>query len=307
MDPELMLTEGGTVHDEYAAYVSERHRIWELRSMGLPAPWTRSPILAVNKFTNNFRILDRGSQYVLRMVQDAETPEDVVLRSFLYRFTNLPEVWDAYYGGEDGRWPVLSDVTSGRLEDFIRTYPQSLFSGAYMISPGMENTGLSRPQWLAQVTWETFSSSGWHQLDEAILDPQTPLSQRVEILKQVPRVGGFLAQQMATDIGYSDLLPTDENDSIVTGPGSAKGLKILGLPAKPSAIRELHGEIRSRVVLDVNGTPRPLSLMDIQNTLCEFSKYHGLLTARGNRGHRFAPGPNTAALHTDPLYPNHWS
>src|SRR5699024_8317428 len=118
MNPDLRLAPEGTVFDEYAAYVEERHRIWELRSLGLPAPWTRSPILAARKFTNNFRILDTGSQYVLRMVQDAEDPMDVVLRAFLYRFTNLPEVCIAYRE-EFGRWPVLSDV-GGRLDAFLR-------------------------------------------------------------------------------------------------------------------------------------------------------------------------------------------
>lgn len=135
MNPELRLAPEGTVFDEYVAYVRERHRIWELRSLGLPAPWTRSPILGTKKFTNDFRVLDTGSQYVLRMVQDAEDPIDVVLRAFLYRFTNLPEPWEAYRE-EFGRWPEIRDV-GNRLDDFLRRYAEgaSILNSAYVIAP----------------------------------------------------------------------------------------------------------------------------------------------------------------------------
>ena len=307
MDPDLRLAPEGNVFDEYLAFVEERHRIWELRSMGLPAPWTRSPILATKKFTNDFRVLDPGSQYVLRMVQDADTPEDVVLRAFLYRLTNTPDVWVSYFGGEDGRWPILRDVESGLLEDFLLRYRGPMFSSAYMISPGIANKGMTRPEWLAMTVREAFTPGGAHALHPTVFKVGAVASARVNYLCGVPRIAGFLALQIATDIGYSDLVPGDEDEFVVVGPGSRRGLQALGLPTTSSAIRTLHAEIRSRVTLDVNGTPRPLSLMDVQNTLCEFGKYHGLLTDRGNRARRFTPAPFLSSTHTDPIYPNHWS
>src|SRR5690606_22420354 len=93
MDETLRLAPGGSVRDEYVAFVVERHRIWERRALGLPAPWTDSPTLDRVNFTNNCRILERGSQYVPRVVQGAETPGDIVLRALLYRLTNLPVPW----------------------------------------------------------------------------------------------------------------------------------------------------------------------------------------------------------------------
>lgn len=305
MDETLRLAPGGSVRDEYEAFVVERHRVWERRALGLPAPWTDSPILDRVKFTNDFRVLDTGSQYVLRMVQDAETPEDVVLRAFLYRLTNTLEVWDAYLA-EFGRWPVVQDV-GDVLEEFLQRYEGPMFSSAYMISPGIHNKGMTRPEWLAMTAREAFTPRGAYELRPAVFSQAAFLEDRVAHLRRVPRIADFLAMQIATDVGYSDLLATNEDEFIVVGPGSKRGLQALGLPATPAAILTLHEEIRSRVVLDVHGTPRPLSLMDVQNTLCEFGKYHGLLTERGNRPRRFTPASRLSSVHTDPVYPNHWS
>lgn len=305
MDETLRVAPGGSVRDEYVAFIVERHRIWERRSLGLPSPWTDSPILDRVKFTNDFRVLDTGSQYVLRMVQDAETPEDVVLCAFMYRLTNTPEVWDAYLA-EFGRWPVVQDV-GGALGEFLLRYEGPMFSSAYMISPGVHNKGLTRPQWLAMTAREVFTPRGAYKLRSAVFSQAASLEARVTYLRRVPRIAGFLALQIAADIGYSDILATSEDEFVVVGPGSKRGLQTLGLPTTPAAIRTLHGEIRSRVVLDVNGTPRPLSLMDVQNTLCEFGKYHGMLTERGNRPRRFTPAAQLSAVHTDPRFPNHWS
>ena len=179
MNPDLRLAPGGTVRDEYVAFVRERHRVWERRSLGLPAPWSASPILREARFTNDFRVLDTGSQYVLRMVQDAYTPEDVVLRAFLYRLTNLPEPWEAYRDLHD-RWPIVEDVAAGRIEGFLRAFPGPLFSSAYMISPGIANKGMTRPQWLAMTVDEAFVPGGAWQLNPAVFNPTTVVGARVD-------------------------------------------------------------------------------------------------------------------------------
>ena len=282
--------------------------------MGLPAPWTSSPILATKKFTNNFRVLDRGSQYVLRMVQDAEDPMDVVLRAFLYRFTNLPEPWEAYRE-RYGRWPEIRDVASGELGEFLRLYSdtRSILGSAYVIAP--PSTGrwakIPRVDWIAAFIYEAFTPDGDLAIDRVVADPSSSPAERHAALTALPRCGDFLGLQVVTDIGYSDLLPSDEDDFVVPGPGSTKGLAALGRETRKetaiSEIRSIHAEIRSRVEVDVRGTPRPLSLMDVQNTLCEFSKYVALASHRGRTRHYTPAAAATGAVHTDPIFPNHWS
>ena len=57
VDPDMAL--------DYLEFVEERHRIWEKRRSGEPQPWTEDHVLQDRKFTNVFRVLDYGSQFLL--------------------------------------------------------------------------------------------------------------------------------------------------------------------------------------------------------------------------------------------------
>lgn len=286
--------------DLYRKFVKERHRVWERRQIGLPAPWSDDPILNEVKFCNNFRVLDRGSQYALRMVQDASTRGDVVLRAFLYRFTNTEVVWDIFLE-KHGRWPVEMDITDGTLEEFILETGErmNLFSPAYLLSPGMRGKGLTRPQWLVGMMYDA---------DQTILNEDfysASMAEKHRMLKTIPRCADFLAMQVLTDIGYSDSLPQDEDEFVVPGIGALKGLKALGYSPHQSiyAMVDLRDILGDTVEVDVNGTARHLSLMDIQNTLCEFGKYHRAVTGMKGRARKFVPVGDPA----EPVFPNHWS
>jgi alpha-glutamyl/putrescinyl thymine pyrophosphorylase clade 1 len=79
----------------FLEFVEERHRIWERRQAGSPQPWTDNPILASHKFTNVYRWLDPGSQFVIEELQDLElSPSDNLMRFFLYRHTGRVETWE---------------------------------------------------------------------------------------------------------------------------------------------------------------------------------------------------------------------
>lgn len=286
--------------DLYKRYVIERQRVWELRELGLPAPWSDDPILNELKFCNNFRVLDRGSQYVLQMVKSAPTRADVVLRAFLFRFTNYPAVWEIFLERYD-RWPIEADLVSGRLERFILAVgsKMNLFNPAYLLSPGSANKGMTRPEWLVKTMYIA---------EEEILHDtfyDAPMAEKHMWLKGIPRCADFLAMQVLTDIGYSDHLPQDEDEFVVPGLGALRGIEALG--AQPiqsiSVMQHLQTLFDDTVVLDVHGTPRRLSLMDIQNTLCEFGKYHRALTGARGRPRLFSPTGAPVEL----AFPNHWS
>lgn len=284
----------------YKRYVHERQMVWERRQLGLPGPWSDDPILNDLKFCNNFRVLDRGSQYVLRMMQDAKTKGDVVLRAFLYRFTNMEVVWEVFLN-QHGRWPIEMDITDGTLEEFILETGErmNLFNPAYLLSPGMNNKGMTRPEWLVKTMYIA---------DQAILNEDfydAPMAEKHWVLTTIPRCADFLAMQVLTDIGYSDILPQDENEFVVPGLGALRGLEALGYRPRQSisAMQELQEHFSGSIVLDVKGTERPLSLMDIQNTLCEFGKYHRAVSGVRSRPRKFHPAGTPA----DPIYPNHWS
>lgn len=286
--------------DLYKRFVKERQMVWERRQIGLPAPWSEDPILNDLKFCNNFRVLDRGSQYVLKMVQDAHTEADVVLRAFLYRFTNMEVVWEIFLH-QHGRWPIESDIASGLLEEFIigTGKRMNLFNPAYLLSPGAANKGMTRPEWLVK----TVGIAQELILCQPFYDAS--MAEKHDRLKDIPRCADFLAMQVLTDIGYSDLLPQDENEFVVPGLGALRGLDALGYQPRQSisAMQELQSLFEDTIDVDVNGTAHTLTLMDIQNTLCEFGKYHRAVSGVRSRPRKFYPAGTPA----DPIYPNHWS
>jgi hypothetical protein len=79
--------------------------------------------------------------------------------------------------------------------------------------------------------------------------------------------------QILTDWGYrgdDDL----EDDFVVPGPGCIKGAKVI-YPDRPvmKTLRWAVDAVRELADCPRLGYRKP-SIMDVQNTLCEFSKYH---------------------------------
>lgn len=252
-------------------FVLERHRVWEKRQAGLPQPWTEDPVLATRKFTNVFRFLDPGSQFVIQHLLH-EDPEQTLARCFLYRHTNLPSAWMAY-AVEHGSMP---DVLGGLdfLEEFWMDYKADggkVFSGAYMIYPQSSVPGTDKVTSIIDLTRRLFVSGSRVRHDFMNARSQT---ERFAALRTNRGVADFMSMQILTDFGYGTEFR--EDDFVVPGPGAIKGAAALGLKG-PEAIEWgclTLSEEPPLVPADDYGehylTP---SRMDVQNCLCEFSKY----------------------------------
>lgn len=268
------------VLEQYTRFVAERHRVWEGRQQGLPAPWTDDRILRSKKFTNVFRVLDHGTQYLLRLIRRNDElpwpePEDVLLRAWLYRFTNRPEPWEHFYR-EHGRYPVWADLESGAIRaSWLRLRGEGgrIFGGAYMIVGGLSGNIIANvldiaEEWLPRVA-------------PPILSGTTP-EETYGLLVGMPACSRFLGMQITTDLGYSNAFADDENTFIVPGPGALRGGKELIGTAGSLRVTKLIWQLQTWLpellgdetpALQVGTTTRHPSLMDVQNTLCEFSKY----------------------------------
>lgn len=288
--------------ETYLRFVVERHRVWEARQAGAPQPWTDDPVLRTRKFTNVFRILDVGSQFCAQMMADA-SPEDQLVRAFAYRYTNRPEPFEAFHK-DFGRYPERADLSS-LLPEFWGDYHAQgnpLFGTAYRMFVGQENKGMSRHEWLFQHL-ERAVGYGPNNIVDPFLEAESP-RERHAILLLVPRCANFMAMQVLTDWNYLNDLP-GENRFVVAGPGSTLGAKEIDPEHRP-----LHVIQWARAeVVDLPDAPRlegrlP-SYMDIQNTLCEFSKYVRYLrigVPPDTRDYRPAhPGPQAA-----PWLPRNW-
>jgi hypothetical protein len=262
--------------DEFWRFVELRQDMFTQRMSGSPPPWTTDATLAKKRFTNVYRVADRVSQ---RLVRDAlytgdQDPSEIVFRSLLFRIFNTESAWDALCEG-------IGDVPSLYAFD-LRAYGhilsravvagRQIWSAAYMVC-GVPVFGVEVGR-EKHMTYLTLLS---RMLDARVPDrvatSTTPQAAH-KILRSFPLVEDFLALQFTTDISYSTAVPWDDNQFVVLGPGSTRGLRKLGMPVSPlslEVLRDMQDDHLPSTFQWLGGSRR-LSLMDIQNCACEFSK-----------------------------------
>jgi hypothetical protein len=285
---------------ECLAWIKARHEVWEKRQCGLPGPWTDHPIVSSRKFTNVFRILDPGTQFVLKdLVTDNPGPEEFLARIILYRNTNLPEPWYVYRG----ELSITENTESFRRH--LHSYKAQhggVFSGAYMVWGGTEK-GVDKIDHV--IGWLIELMDKGVLTDFFLADSQ---KERFDILKECRGIGGFIAMQCLTDFGYGDFDKRDnENDFVVCGPGALKGANWLWPGKDPDyVVRWLQETVWSDPdcpTLELrNGVDRKPSLMDIQNCLCETSKLARYLEKPPGRPYV----PAHPGVQRKPQFPLYW-
>lgn len=251
----------------YQNFVLERHLIWQRRQDNEPGPWTTDPVLANRKFTNMFRVLDPGSQFVFQL--KATDPIDTIARLVFYRITNLPKTWYAMKNVLAGRWPVATDFTATHeslLHNLCRYRDAGnrVFSGAYIIipEPGTKN---DKVEGAFRVTRRFVKEKALDFLDAKTSDD------RFQVLRSTPGLGRFLSMQILADWDYLQPFHPDLS-FVVAGPGAQRGAALLNPDLSPEeVIYDMAIDWADHPIVQVRG--RSLTPMDVQNTMCEFGKY----------------------------------
>lgn len=292
----------------YLDFVEARHNVWIERQVGAPAPWTSDPILASKKFTNVFRVLDPGSQFVLTdLVEENGSARDTLMRLFLYRHTGRVEAWE-HMRGELGYLLLHWDLDT--VLEYWRDYRAEgnpIFTGAYLVYPGSSTSGTDKLDYIIGLTQRLFTPGSPEDVVPDFLKATTQ-AERFGVLRRNRGVADFMSMQILTDWGYTPFGLDVENDFVVPGPGCRKG--IMAITDTPDQLSFLHFA-RAEVLMgdDVpvlnlpGGGSRVPSIMDVQNTLCEFSKYVRYLS-KGSAAKPYLPahpGPQP-----EPVLPAHW-
>lgn len=297
----------------FLGYVEARHQVWEARQAGLPQPWTDEPIVASRKFTNVFRILDPGTQFIMTdLLEDDPSERDLLMRLFLYRHTGRTEVWE-YARVMMGQYPTTEDLDD--LLEVWRDYRgegkgRPVFTGAYLVFPQSATPGTDKLESIINLTARLFCEGRFPDGD-IVPDflASTTQAERFATLRRNKGVADFMSMQILTDWGYTPHSGVDREDEfVVPGPGARKGAAALDPGRKAEdVLRWAVDSIRnseSCPTLDVPGSkPRVPSYMDVQNTLCEFSKYVRYASKPlPNKPYQPAhPGPQDP-----PVLPEHW-
>ncbi len=259
-------------------FAAERHSIYLRRMAGGENPWTADPVLREYRFTNAFRAADRVSQYLIRMSyeEDEVCAPTVFLRSMLFKLFNKIETWQSIV---DKLGPVHAGDfdfdACDRVLTNLRGRRTSIYSGAY-IMPSVGPAGVPKHRTHLGLLKSMMADELPQRLAES-----TSLSSVYEQLLSYRSLGRFLAFQFAIDLNYTRLTNHQEADFVVAGPGALDGLSkcfsSLGSFSAEETIRwmtDRQEEEFSKLGLQFGGLwGRPLQPIDVQNLLCEVSKY----------------------------------
>ncbi|KAI6035301.1 hypothetical protein F5J12DRAFT_20876 [Pisolithus orientalis] len=266
--------------DTFWKLAAERHAIEERRRSGQPPPWTKDPVLQNHKFCNTFRILDRGSQYLVTEVieKGPQDLEEVTFRVLLFSlYTNIstyetlrkkirPFTWSEYR--RENYEKVLRGLYARGVAIYTGAYqkpaPDLGFAEAFM-------NHLALMEVLMQEMPDVLSKAEY-------------MADVFEWLQTFKSMGDFTAYQLLLNLSYSNVMSFSDHDFVVMCVGSRRGLRRCFKQDIPRSmevdlvrwIQSSQDDHFARLRLNFNGLGdqhRPMMLCDIEHTLCELDKY----------------------------------
>ena len=278
-------------------FIWEREAIRLARENGHPAPWTVDPILRKYKFTNIRRRDDRGSKWIIdHLIEPAAANGDEHLWFTLLvaRLVNWPPTLQALIQAG-----VLPSPPAGfdalRFEsvlEALRATGVKVYSGAYMLYP-TKNPGINKARTVAKYIIgsaiehaDDISASLWNN------EGGMSIERFVAELSKCFGISTFIAGQVAADLTYTGMDVGDFLTYAPIGPGSSRGLNyLLGKPPFAtwkqkdfnSQLRNIYAETFDQLeIVD-------LTLHDVQNCMCEYSKYCRTLLGEGKPKNTYIP------------------
>jgi hypothetical protein len=266
------------IFESFWRFAAERHRIYGLRLLGDPGPWTQDEILTHYKFTNAFRAADRVSQYLLSQViyRGDQSANEVIFRTLLFKIFNRIDTW-VQFEVEFG-FPNLGSFDAkryGALLQETRTKGHCIYSNAYIIPP-LPGAGPTKHEGHLRMISKMMDDG----LPKKIGNSQS-LRAVYEELSTYAGLGPFLAYQFTIDLNYSSIIDHDEDEFVVAGPGALDGASKMFPEMHKNGVSTLIRRLADEQEkwfesygLRFDGLfGRRLHLIDVQNLLCEISKY----------------------------------
>lgn len=259
-------------------FMNLRHEIYLKREAGLTKPWTNDPVLQSYRFCNVYRELDTVTIWIRKNIREPYADHPYLwFMLCMARQINWPDTLQEIM--DEGGWPV--DGYDWRKVRKIMLARQArgekLYTGAYMLNA--HGTKPSDPKDKAFFTTKLVLDSVWRDRKTVLAAMgENLLSATAGALAKYHGWASFTSAQAVADIKYTRQLKkaADWWTWAAPGPGSIRGLNLVTcraihtqLPAAQwlSEVNELRELVNS-------GWPyEPLHAQDMQNCLCEYSKY----------------------------------
>ena len=297
---------------KFFEFIYDRQLIWyKKEKLKLPAPWTDDPILSTYKFCNMYRELDRGTQYILKMISDPSISlENKIFNIYCYRFFNkdklFEEFFDGYLNVETFDFSKYETLLDSKLNSGLKIYSDAYttcqipFNENYRKSNKHIQVLLKLKHLRNLILYENFIGR--------FLAGKSPMEQ-ISVLQEIKTVGDFLAGQIYLDITYTKAIPFSGDDFIIIGPGCAEGIQLLypELPKKKYSefmhhLRNHENYYFNELKLKTNKDWHQIkytslyqktdniSLMNYQHSCCEYRKYLNLMNPNRNGRKRYYRG-----------------
>lgn len=262
-------------------FIWEREVIRIVKEGGGDKPYSDDPILSKYKFTNIRRKDDRVSKWIndniLSRVQHRHDAWFVLL---ITRLINWPPTLQRLID-EGILFADAGDFNPQRFSNCIEEFKAEggkVYSGAYMVYPTKMDPGGVKSLALARHIIEPTLKVA-DDIDYALWSGVASIERFVTELSKCFGISTFMAGQVAADMTYLDGPLCDAVDLRTfapIGPGSSRGLNYLYERAPNASwtqavFNEKLMGINNRVISDLEITD--LTLHDVQNCMCEFSKY----------------------------------
>jgi DNA polymerase len=269
-------------------WIKERKEVQRRRESGAAPPWSSDPIFQNESFCNVEREDDRTTKWIRENWRDPHRDD--------------PDVWFAMViarlGGNHSN--VLSQIT------LPLPWDKTLYLDE-MNSKNLKIGAQAYRTWLSPIEGVQTHIHLAHNLFDPLWNARKQICPRpndscrvfYERLRAVPGLGSFLAAQVVADVKFTPPLcdAPDWWDFVAPGPGSRKGLNIVcGRDPKASWSDEAwlatFREFRIAIEPRLAELGLKLSASDLQNCLCELSKYHrAKTTGKISRPYRPAGTP----------------
>jgi hypothetical protein len=323
------------IFNEFWSFAAERQNIFWKRATSAPQPWTTNPIFIKNKFTQTYRILDRVSQYLVKNViytpttkdgvnwypkptpKSSDEINDTAFRILFFKIFNRPSTWELFTK-ELGEEPSIFNWNWKRydkiLSDALKR-KDKVFSNAYLLTAAGSEGGYKHTLYLDLL-------AKWVKDEIGVkVSATTNLKEVFDILVPYRCMGNFLGLQYSLDLNYSPIVNCDENDFVIAGPGTMRGIqKAFVWDDKPPYAEVIsHMQEKQENYFKEAGAEfkrignRPLMKCDIANLFCEFDKYcrvaHPEIQLKSKRSRiksRFNPNPEQISYYFPPKWRIYW-
>jgi len=267
-------------------------------------PWTEDPVLRSVRFTNVYRELDPGTKFAVRSILEQPiSTKDKIFNIMLYRLIGRLETFSKI--GLQSLSTFSPSMLESRLKLIRDVEGKPPFSNAYTVSSYAQMGSHDKIENVARL----FSTL--HDKFEELFDRITNARSAegaFNAIRSAYGFGVFLSYQVLVDLLYPiesnggrAILPFSHDDWAIAGPGAQRGIRLL-LKQNHAAndlqvMRWLRNNQRSEFarlklgfsyLVDTEGNEIEISLSNIENCLCEFSKYESV-NERGKARRRFDP------------------